>query len=162
MRHDSRGLRERCRRRRRAAGAFLPLDRLVLRALTRAAFDWRAEARAHGRRRALVHDGSVDRAIAELCEEQWAEEDLGLPLDPERDVPFYRFFAGAVGVAFERARLACVALNALPRDVRRTFFAVELAGSEASAPANERRLREARRAVRRALERNPHRGGAAS
>lgn len=156
IRQDPRSLRERCRRRRRAAGAFLPLDRLVVRALTRAAH----AAGASGRRRALPDDESVDRSIAELCDEQWTEEDLGVPLDPARDLPFYRTFARAVGVDLGRARLACVALNALPRDVRRAFFAVHLAGSEARGPAAERRLRDARRALRRVLERTGERGGA--
>lgn len=160
MSHDSRVLRERCRRRRRFAGAFVPLDRLVLRVSARAVY----EARVRGRGRALPRDEPVDRAIAELCEEQWTEEDLGVPLDPARDAPFYRTFARAVGVELARARLACVVLNALPRDVRRAYFAVHLAGSEARGRALERRLVEARRAVRRAVEsadptaRRPDRG----
>ncbi len=161
--HDPWRLHERCRLRRRAAGAFVPLHRLTLRALARAAYDARDGSATRSRGAWL--DRCVERAIHELFEEQWTEEDLGMPLDPLRDAPFYRLFTRATGLPLRWARPVCVSLNTLPRATRHAFFAVRFLRkswnrhvAEGHGPPERvaRRLCEARRAIRRALD---ERGG---
>ncbi len=165
---DPWGLHERCRLGRRAAGAFVPLHRLTLRALARAAYDARDGSDGSATRsRGAWLDRCVERALRELLEEQWTEEDLGTPLDPLRDAPFYCLFSRATGVQLRRARPVCVSLNALPRATRRAFFAVRFLRksrnryvAEGHGPPERvaRLLCEARRAVRRTLD---ERGGEA-
>ncbi len=156
VRDDPWDLRVLCRERRRAVGAFLPLHRIVVRAFAHAAREVAVAGRP-GRDRL---NALVDRAIHELFEEQWSDEDRGASPDPAADGPFYRLFARITGVALDRTRLVCVALNALPSDCRRAFFAVRIDDktrnrhvAEGHGPPRrvERLLDQADRTVRRAL-----------
>jgi DNA-directed RNA polymerase specialized sigma24 family protein len=161
-RGDPLGLFERGRRRLSERGVFLSPRRLRLRVQARVALE------APGYRGAPVLarwlDRCIDRSIEELVEEQHADEVL--ELRPGGDRAYQCWLASCLDVETDRARLACVALNALPEACRRTFFALEVEGRTPERLVAERggtpgRIREqahrARRAVLDALRRREHR-----
>ena len=114
-------IRARCRERLEEEALLLSLHRLHLRALART---------AHGAPR---YRGSppldawlrtcIDQSIADLLEEDRDEERSFALSDGELEHP-YAYIADLLQCEPELARSACVAFNALPRDDRRTFFAV--------------------------------------
>jgi hypothetical protein len=114
-------IRARCRERLEEEALLLSLHRLHLRALARA---------AHGAPRyrgspplAVWLRTCIDRSIDDLLDEDRDEERSFSLTDGELEHP-YAFIADLLQCEPELARSACVAFNALPREDRRTFFAI--------------------------------------
>ena len=179
---DPLALRARGRRRLARRGVFLSPRHLRLRVQARVAL----EARAYGGEPGLASwlDRCIDRSIDELVDEQHREETLQQRSNGDRvfqqrsngdrafqqrsngDRAFQHWVAPRLGVEIDHARLACVALNALPEACRRAFFALEIEGRTpehlvAEGGGTPRRVREharqARRAVLDAIERRRRR-----
>lgn len=120
---DPMEIRPRCLARVRDGAWFVSLDRAHLRAVARVAY----AARVYRGTPALDEwlQERIDRSLEELVREEREEERAqtlpGLPIDP-----LYKYVAAVLGLEIPLARRACVALNSLPLEVRRAFFAVAL------------------------------------
>jgi hypothetical protein len=107
-------------------GWMLDAERTYFRALARTAYD------------AFFYDGrpelsvwlraKVDRAIRELRSEQSHEESIGTSYADSPDAAWYERICQAMKLELELVRLACVTLNALPREDRQAFRAIALDG----------------------------------
>jgi hypothetical protein len=99
-------------------------ERAWLRSVARIAF----EACFYDGRPALEQwlDGRIQRALAELVEDQDAEELRGDPVELSNDVEFYARFGETCRLEPTLARLACWILNRHPLADRRIFHAVAL------------------------------------
>ena len=71
-------------------------------------------------------DGRIQRALAELVEEQDAEESRGDPVERSNDVEYYSAFGESCDLEPAMARLACWVLNRHSLEDRRIFRAVAL------------------------------------
>jgi hypothetical protein len=115
---DPLGLEQRARGHLEQQALLLDPERLFLRAVARAAFAGarRDDAELSG---AWI-DSQVERAAADLMDEDRAAERAGAATDPGE--ARYAFLADALGVVPEVARRACVVFNDLPRRVRRAWW----------------------------------------
>jgi hypothetical protein len=110
----------RCVERVRSEGWFIAVDRLQLRSLARI-------AHAAPIPLDLWLQERIDMSIADLLREDREEERSGIPPSSPWD-PRYAFVSETLGIAPEEGRRACNAFNALPLDVRQTYFAVYVDG----------------------------------
>jgi hypothetical protein len=116
----------RTQRRLRAECLFLEPERLILRAMARTAI------------LAPKYEGTppldewldkiVVLAIEDLLREQEHEEDRGLDVMDSLDRNFYLRFSVIAKIPSRHGRLACLVMNQLPPEDRRTFFAVIVEG----------------------------------
>ena len=99
---------------------------------------------------------NVERTLFQLVDEQREEERSATPLSSSVDGAFFARVALRIGVASNQARLACVAINKLPLEVRRPFVSIKVDGNSlhhvvAAGHGPPREVRKQLRAARRAL-----------
>ncbi len=160
---DPLSMQSRTHTRRRRCALALPRGRAVARAVALVAMRApgpRGDAPAAASPDATDAEVWLDRcardAVVQLAREQRDEERRGLPWTRSPDRGFYSLVARRLGLEADQGRVACVALNRLPLEVRRAFVSIELEGTTfrrfvAEGFGPPRRVRERMRAARRAL-----------
>ncbi len=119
-------IRARCREQLHVRALLLSLDRLQLRTLARIAHSaprWRGEPPLG----AWVEE-RIDHSMRELMEEDAEAVRSGIPHPGPGDGHFV-FLSSLLGIEPHLGPRACVAFNAQPESVRRTFFAVVVEGT---------------------------------
>jgi hypothetical protein len=147
---DPLGVDLRCARRLRERALLLAQHRVLARSLA-----WIARSAIRYRGQPELDEWiatHVDLAIDTLLDEDREDERVGHPLSEPLD-PRFAFVSEVWGVEPSLARKACIAFNALPLAVRRTYWAVVVDGQTLRRHVAEgfgpRRLAEAR--LRRAI-----------
>ncbi len=123
---DPFNLAERARHRARELGLILDPERLEARAMARVAF----AALAYRGELAFEEwvTACVDQTLQELLSEQAEEERQQVPIAQSLDGEFYKRFASIVQIPAQHGRLACLVMNRMPIEDRKTFFGIVIEG----------------------------------
>jgi hypothetical protein len=120
---DPLGLEARCRKYLREWAVMIDLERLFARTAARISYHaWRENGTAGDD---IVED-CLANAVEELMTQDRDEIELGEPIAD--DEGRYSFLTETLGLDPESARIACVAFNDLPPDVRRCYWEVAVEG----------------------------------
>lgn len=120
------GLEGRAERYLRETGYLLFPERFAARVLARVAFEAMSYAGAPLLGEWL--DNCIEMAARDLCNEQFAEEALHLPVPRSADAEYYEQVSEATGFELELTRLVCLTVNHLPEEARRAWHSVVVRG----------------------------------